>query len=144
MSPVIPSNNMLCPTSPSLQWIPWVSVLHLPGWRFFLSFLRYYVQLRLPVCPSRFTSPFELSFPNTLCRFLYSCPVSSSSTGRSYCQRQVFVKPVTPYPASHSRRQVALSSSRATPMNTCPALRPRWCPDYLPYRNQNCCLVPAA
>lgn len=26
-----------------------------------------------------------------------------------------------------ARRLLALSSSRATPMNTCPALRPRWC-----------------
>ncbi len=108
----------------------------------FPSFLRYYVQLRLPVYPSRFTSPFELSFPNTLCHSLYSCPVSSSSTDGSYCQRQMFVKPVTPYPVSHTRRQVALSSSRATPMNTCPAHRPRWCPVSSPIRFQNCCLPP--
>ena len=29
------------------------------------------------------------------------------------------------------------------PVNTCPALRPRWCPECSPYRTQDCCL-PAA
>ncbi len=33
------------------------------------------------------------------------------------------------------RRQLVLPSSRATPVITCPDLRPRWCPDYLPLRN---------
>jgi len=35
---------------------------------------------------------------------------------------------------------VALPSSRATPLDTCPALRPRWCPRHSPKRAQNCCL----
>jgi len=35
---------------------------------------------------------------------------------------------------------MALPSSQATPMNACPALRPRWCPGCLPYRPQDCCL----
>jgi len=42
------------------------------------------------------------------------------------------------------RRQLALSSSRATPLNTCSALRPRWCPQYSPYRIPDCCLPPHA
>ena len=33
-----------------------------------------------------------------------------------------------------------LSSSQATPVCTCPARRPRWCPLDSPYRLQNCCL----
>ena len=37
-------------------------------------------------------------------------------------------------------RQVALPRSRATPMNPCPALRPRWCPRHSPQRVQDCCL----
>jgi len=35
---------MLCPTAPSLPWVPWASVPHRP---------RYYAPLRLPPCPSR-------------------------------------------------------------------------------------------
>jgi hypothetical protein len=35
---------------------------------------------------------------------------------------------------------MALPSSQATPMNACPALRPRWCPGCLPWRPQDCCL----
>ena len=29
--PVVPFNRTLCPASPSLQWVPWVSVPHLAG-----------------------------------------------------------------------------------------------------------------
>jgi hypothetical protein len=38
------------------------------------------------------------------------------------------------------RRREALPSSRVTPLNTCPALRPRWCPTRLPWREQDCSL----
>ena len=38
------------------------------------------------------------------------------------------------------RRREALPSSRFTPLPTCPALRPRWCPARLPWREQVCCL----
>ena len=48
------------------------------------------------------------------------------------------------HPVPHSgygtRRQVALPRSRVPPVKTCPALRPRWCPAYSPYRTQDCCL----
>ena len=29
--PVVPLGRTLCPASPSLQWVPWVSVPHFPG-----------------------------------------------------------------------------------------------------------------
>lgn len=35
---------------------------------------------------------------------------------------------------------MVLPSSQTTPMNTCPGLRPRWCPEYSPYRTQDFCL----
>ena len=38
------------------------------------------------------------------------------------------------------RRREALPSSRFTPLNTCPALRPRWCPARLPCRVLARCL----
>ena len=52
---------------------------------------------------------------------------------------RAFGRPV-PQSGSCARRQVVLPSSRATPVKTCPALRPRWCPVHLPYRTQDCCL----
>ena len=42
--------------------------------------------------------------------------------------------------SSFTRRQLALPSSRVPPLSACPALRPRWCPVYLPYRIRDCCL----
>jgi hypothetical protein len=35
---------------------------------------------------------------------------------------------------------MAIPSSRVVPLNTCPALRPRWCPASSPFRFQDCCL----
>jgi hypothetical protein len=35
---------------------------------------------------------------------------------------------------------MALPSSRVTPVDTCPALRPRWSPIYSPKRSWDCCL----
>ena len=52
---------------------------------------------------------------------------------------RAFGHPV-PHSGSGARRQVVLPSSRATPVKTCPALRPRWCPAHWPYRPQDCCL----
>jgi len=39
-----------------------------------------------------------------------------------------------------TRKQMVLSSSQATPLSTCPALRPRWCPWYSPFHIRDCCL----
>jgi hypothetical protein len=35
---------------------------------------------------------------------------------------------------------MALPSSRVTPVDTCPALRPRWGPIHSPMRSWDCCL----
>ena len=40
VSSIFPSSHTLCPTSPSLQWVAWVSLPHIP---------RYYARLRLPL-----------------------------------------------------------------------------------------------
>ena len=47
---------MLCSTAPSLPWVPWASVPHLP---------RYYAPLRLPPCPS-WGASLVARLPNTL------------------------------------------------------------------------------
>ena len=52
---------------------------------------------------------------------------------------RAFGHPV-PHSGRMARRQVALPSSRATPVETCPVLRPRWCPEHSPSRLQDCCL----
>ena len=41
---------------------------------------------------------------------------------------------------SCTRKHLDLPSSQATPVTTCPGLRPRWCPDHSPQRDQNCYL----
>ena len=50
-----------------------------------------------------------------------------------------FCIPVCP-PGALRKEMTVLSSSQATPVCTCPARRPRWCPLDSPYRLQNCCL----
>src|SRR5205823_1440502 len=50
----------------------------------------------------------------------------------------------SPNPGIGSRREVALPSSRVTPLHACPALRPRWCPAHSPCRIQDCCLPATA
>ncbi len=44
--PVFPASNALYPTLPSLRWVAWASLPHLPGRS---SDPRYYARLRLPV-----------------------------------------------------------------------------------------------
>ena len=50
---------------------------------------------------------------------------------------RAFGRPV-PQSGICARRPMALPRSQATPMNACPALRPRWCPGDLPCRTQDC------
>src|SRR5262245_4729743 len=121
---------MLCPTAPSLPWAAWASLPHLP-W--------YYAPLRLPPPHLRglhlsFAAPIPCLLPSFVVSLTGSCPRGSSRA------RQGFWSPGPPVRAWGSRRQVALPSSRVTPMATCPALRPRWCPVPSPYRVQDCCL----
>jgi hypothetical protein len=52
---------------------------------------------------------------------------------------RAFGHPV-PHSGYETRRQMALPSSRVPSVETCPALRPRWCPAHLPSRAQDCCL----
>src|SRR5262249_54739737 len=49
---------------------------------------------------------------------------------------RAFGRPV-PSSGCVTRSQVALPSSRVTPLDTCPALRPRWCPAHSPKRTQD-------
>jgi hypothetical protein len=48
--------------------------------------------------------------------------------------------PPAPRSGTFPRSLGALPSSRGTPLHTCPALRPRWCPHHSPVRGQDCCL----
>ena len=70
VSPVGPFNKTLCPASPSLQWVLWASVPHLPG-QGLTPHLdhRYYDPLRLPnarlgVVRSSLSSPDTLYRPS--------------------------------------------------------------------------------
>jgi hypothetical protein len=91
--------------------------------------LRYYAKLRLPSGPSRVAS--------LLARFSLPCasssvcvPFPARSQAEAPPSARSFVPPVhLVLRLSPTRRPMALPSSRVTPMKTCPALRPRWCPE---------------
>ncbi len=73
--------------------------------------------------------------------FLPACAGFGSSAGR--VARQMPGCCLSRSPAFRlllPRRREALPSSRITLLPTCPALRPRWCPARLPWREQACCL----
>jgi hypothetical protein len=114
----------------SLPWVPWASVPHLP---------RYYAPLRLPHCPSQVASLVARSPIPCPLRCVRVVPDGLMIWSKSPDHTRAFGHPV-PQSGSLTRRQVALPSSRATPMKTCPALRPRWCPDCSPLRLPDCCL----
>ena len=128
LSCIVPTGT-LCSTSPSLPWVAWVSLPHVP-W--------YYTTLRLPPGP---LGVLRLSLvPRYLACFPRSwCPCRARGQAEAPGHARAFGHPV-PQSGSCARRQVVLPSSRATPVKTCPALRPRWCPVHSPCRTQDCCL----
>jgi hypothetical protein len=64
------------------------------------------------------------------------CPHGARAVVKAPAPRRTFRRPGSQ--SGHmARRQVALPRSRVTPMNACPALRPRWCPRHLPLRVQD-------
>jgi hypothetical protein len=111
------------------------SVPHLP---------RYYAPLRLPMAHLGGVRC-SLSFPDPLGARLLLCvpwsPKARVKGGRCLSTPGVFpTLGGTPAPDLSPRRPLALPRSRVTPVEACPALRPRWCPVYSPYRIQDCCL----
>ena len=121
--------RMLCPTAPSLPWVAWASLPH---------FHRYYAPLRLPPPP---LGVLRLSLvPRYLACFsrLWS-PAGLVAQSKRPGYARAFGHPV-PHSGSKTRRQVALPRSCVPPWKTCPALRPRWCPEPSPSRVQDCCL----
>jgi len=146
----------LSAAQPSLKWVPWASVPHLPGQIILPSGHRYYDPLRLPKARFGFVRS-SLSSPDTLHCSLYLCfPPSKLSAG--LVGKHEHLLPIarsfpylwdgSPYAVLSTRRQLALpklvlslpKDFRVTPLNTCPGLRPRWCPGHLPQRIQDCCL----
>ena len=72
VSPIFPPSRTVCPASPSLQWVAWASLPHLP---------RYCAPLRLPPVPLgslRFRS-----LPNTLSASSVCVPYGSFVVGSS-------------------------------------------------------------
>jgi hypothetical protein len=62
----------LSAAQPSLQWVPWASVPHLPGQIILPSGPRYYDPLRLPAALLRLLC-YSLSSPDTLRASVASC-----------------------------------------------------------------------
>ncbi len=69
------------------------------------------------------------------------CPLLKLDYAQELC---VIARPAwspgTPFPAIFTRNHLALPSFQATLLNSCPALRPRWCPQRSPCRALDCCL----
>jgi hypothetical protein len=70
VSPIYPPSQTVCPASPSLQWVPWASVPHLP---------RYCAPLRLPAV--HLGSLRFRSLPNTLSASSVCVPCGSLGVG---------------------------------------------------------------
>ena len=89
-------------------------------------------------CPSRVASLVAgFPIPCLLPEFVSS--VSGSLTDGSCLSTPGVLVSRFPYSSGAlTRRQMALPSSRATPVDTCPAPGPRWSPDPLPSRGQDC------
>jgi hypothetical protein len=127
VSPVFLPSTTCGPASPALPGVRWACVPHLP---------RYDAPLRQPLCPSR--DPALGARAPIPCLFL---SVRGGPHGLVLWSKlpnpaRAFGHPVPP--SGHvTRRQMALPRSRATPVKTCPALRPRWCPAYSPSRTQD-------
>jgi hypothetical protein len=122
VSPRGPPRKTLCPALPSLQWVPWVAVPHLH---------RYYAPRRLP--PARLGSlRLSLASRYRACfmTFVVS-PCGLMTWAKPPGHARAFGHPV-PHSGSYAWRQVVLPSSRVTPLQTCPALRPRWYPVHSP------------
>jgi hypothetical protein len=90
-------------------------------------------------CPSRVAS-LVARFPIP-CVLPYVCglPYGLVIWSKPPDHARAFGHPV-PRSGHVTRRQMALPSSRATPMHTCPALSPQWGPLHSPKRLRDCCL----
>jgi hypothetical protein len=125
----VSGQRLLCSTAPSLPWVAWASLPHLP---------RSYAPLRLP--PPRLGVLHLSLVPRYLACFHRSwSPLRARSREEAPGHARAFGHPV-PHSGSTTRRQAALPSSPVPPLKTCPALRPRWCPAHSPQRTQDCCL----
>ena len=91
--------------------------------------------------PSRSTSLREAVVPRYLActRFFVFLPISCyrgrlavTPKCKTATAPGLLVSRYTSASGSLARRQLALPSSQVTPVSTCPALRPRWCPEHSP------------
>ncbi len=136
VSPIVPPSRTFCPASPSLQWVPWASVPHLPGLQALARSPSVLCSATTATTPSRRPSVVPRS-PIPWCDPLLHSQPGPRTTPPRWARR--FSTPA-PRSGTFPRSVVALPSSRVTPLNACPALRPRWCPQHSPYRVQDCCL----
>ena len=120
-----PPDKTLRPASPSLLWVPWVSVpplLDLPTYR--PSVL---CSAKTTVFPSQVTS-LSARFPIPCLLPFSFVSLSAHGVRRTHLiPCQACCLPVCLNPVPLSKEITVLSSSQTTPLNTCPAHRSRWC-----------------
>ena len=132
----------LGPASPALPWVPWDvgSPPSRPGTQ--RSRPAGLCSAQTATGPPRGRSVLP-RLPRSLGSRLWLCvpgsPKARGKGGRCLATPEVFpALGGTPAPDLAPRRPLALPRARVTPGEACPALRPRWCPAYSPYRIQDC------
>ena len=155
MSPVGPLNKTLCPASPSLQWVLWASVPHLPGQDINTLDHRYYDPLRLPnarlgVVRSSLSAPDTLYRPSLpLCLPHSIIPVRDSLRGGTF-HLNAGISPYTagsPSTILLPKEAFGPPKSPSYPHECMPwssRRRRDGVPGTSPLRAQNCCLPPDA
>jgi hypothetical protein len=132
----LPPGSALCPASPSLQWVPWVSVPHLLG--FSSSQPSVLCSAKTTVSPSRVAS-LHARFPIPC-----GCSLEFVSPSGITVRCALDLDSAWPYfftgvafTGYLHKEMTVLSSSQAAPLCTCPARRSRWCPFSSPLRLQD-------
>jgi hypothetical protein len=113
--------------SPALQWVPWALVPHLPGLRLACrpTVLCSTTTARRPSRPASLGAGGAI--PGLLPPFVSRLRLANGR--KPHVRARALGHPVPLlFREIVSRRRLALPSSRVTPLMTCPALRPRWCP----------------
>ena len=122
VSLILLSDKTLCPASPSLQWVAWVSLPHLLG--------------LLTARPSVLRSAKTTASPSRVTSLDARSPVPRQSPFVRFSPSG-WRPPASAWPSYYTGRLsgcfsheefAVLSSSQAIPLCTCPDLSLRWCP----------------
>jgi hypothetical protein len=115
VSPIFPPSGAFCPVAPALPWVPWASVLHLPGLRRGPADPQYYAPRRLPPAPlGSLRLPLALRYP-ACCLLLCAVPGSLTAGSRTPAPERLCSR----YPASSGKLCQEADDSPKFPSHPC-------------------------